>query len=40
MPIHHVTYTMQNARNAQRKDIYMLPTLHHNLTTAIDDKLL
>jgi hypothetical protein len=24
MPIHHVTYAMQNARNAQRKAIHML----------------
>jgi hypothetical protein len=32
MPIHHVTYAMPNARDAQKKAIHMLhKELHHQL---------
>jgi hypothetical protein len=34
-PIDHVTYAMQNARNAQRKAIYMLQKISHTPTQEI-----
>jgi hypothetical protein len=33
MPIHHVTYAMLNARNAQRKAIHMLHRCSHKKLT-------
>jgi hypothetical protein len=33
MPIHHVTYAMPNARNAQRKAIHMLQRSSHTKLT-------
>jgi hypothetical protein len=33
MPIHHVTYAMPNARNAQRKAIHMLERSSHTKLT-------
>jgi hypothetical protein len=35
MPIHHVTYVMPNARNAQRKAIHMLQRSSHTPTQEI-----
>jgi hypothetical protein len=35
MPIHHVTYAMPNARNAQRKAIHMLQRSSHTPTQEI-----
>jgi hypothetical protein len=35
MPIHHVTYAMPNARNAQRKAIHMLQRRSHTPTQEI-----
>jgi hypothetical protein len=36
MPIHHVTYAMPNARNAQRKAIHMLPPLLEGRQNGLD----